>query len=64
LLHGPVLKLDLLVNLLDYLAIFHYSQSIYPWKDIKAMPNNGTMTVKELAEYLKIVEKTTYCFAS
>ena len=28
------------------------------------MPNDDTMTVKELADYLKIAEKTAYRFAS
>ena len=28
------------------------------------MPNDDIMTVKELADYLKIAEKTTYRFAS
>ena len=28
------------------------------------MPNDDIMTVKELAEYLKIAEKTAYRFAS
>ena len=28
------------------------------------MPNNDIMTVKELADYLKIAEKTAYRFAS
>ena len=28
------------------------------------MPNDDIMTIKELAEYLKIAEKTAYRFAS
>ena len=50
--------------MLAYSSIFYYFQSIYPEKDIKAMPNDDIMTVKELTDYLKIAEKTAYRFAS
>ena len=44
-------------NLLDYPSIFHYFQPICPEKDIKAILNGDIMTVKELADYLKIAQE-------
>ena len=34
------------------------------FEGIKTMPNEEIMTIKEVAEYLKIAEKTAYRFAS
>jgi excisionase family DNA binding protein len=47
--------------------LFHLFSIIFYHHNLKGqfiMPNDDIMTVKELADYLKIAEKTAYRFAS
>jgi excisionase family DNA binding protein len=51
----------------EYYLSFHPISIIFYHHNLKGqpiMPNDDIMTVKELADYLKIAEKTAYRFAS
>ena len=51
---------------ITYLILYPFSTifNSCPDKGIEAMPHDDIITVKELVAYLKIAEKTAYCFAS
>jgi len=50
---------------LEHSPLFNYFQSIYTLKENRlSMADDEILTVKELAEYLKIAEKTAYRFVS
>ena len=56
-----------LISSRTYLIIHPFSTIFNPYIPriiLKAMPNDDIMTVKELADYLEIAEKTAYRFAS
>lgn len=52
------------LTLLAYSIFFNYFQLAYLLRDYAYMPSDEILTVKELAIYLRIAEKTAYRFVA